>query len=183
MKIKILFFLIVVHFVSVRPSMAQQVNSQQFRDLKMKFSIDKNFKITSFVGKDWDSGSGNNVCPCSGIICILQIPSGGGMETIHFVAYPSSKKGSLAESRKNVWQYHFVETEKTDTVKGNITWLRQKSKFKSSGENRFKDYVVHQFKGNKNDVYYTLYFWSKNFILNERPEFLEQIILSFDYFD
>jgi hypothetical protein len=163
---------------------AQQSVDYSFPELKMKFSLYKNFKVTNFMKLDWNSNGGNNACPCAGFIAILQIPSGGGMESIHIAGYPSDKKGSKAVYRNSVWQYEFADpTSDPDTLKENITWVRQKSKFKTRGENRFKEHTVIKLTGSKKETYYTLYYWGKNFILNEKSEWFEEFIKSFDSTD
>lgn len=151
-------------------------------ELAMEYEIPEKWDVKPFFKVDWETPGGNNLCPCAGVLNSLKFPSGGDFEYLFFAVYPSDRRGANADKRKSVWQYHFVEVEKIDTVKtDHLIWERQVSKLKpvGSSDNRFKDYVAWKLTSKLGNTYYTMYIWAKPMMMQQYKTVFENMIASF----
>lgn len=174
---KKLYFLFLI--VIVYSGVGQELKQYSFPNLNIQYAIPDSWKVQEYFKNSWEEPGGSSACKCALAINILKIPNAVDFDYIHFVVYPSTKKGQTDEKRKGVWQYKFVPVEEEDTVKTkHLTWLRSKSKFTCIGENRFKDNIVFRYRSGTTSTWYTVYIWAKPSVLEYYQGDIKEILNS-----
>ena len=157
--------------------LAQKKQSVNFPNLNIQYEIPDTWKVQEYFKGSWEDPGGSSACKCALAINILKVPNAVDFDYIHFVVYPSTKKGQTDEKRKGVWQYKFVPVEDEDTLRtDHMTWLRAKSKFTCVGENRFRDNIVYRYRANTNSTWYTVYVWAKPMMLETYAADLKHLL-------